>query len=118
MRISLSLGDFSSRERRELALDAIIRIEATPFAGHGLSAVPSDRMPHNLYACLWVEMVIAGLGMALSLTLPKRLEKGLIFPLRLALHAVLNGMTVLLDSIDGTRRYFHNSLLVLSRAGT
>jgi hypothetical protein len=44
--------------------------------------------------------------------------KGLIFPLRLALHAVLNGMAVLLDSINGTGRYFHNSLVVLRKAGT
>jgi len=54
---------------------------------------------------------------ALSLTPPKRLVKGLIFPIRLVLHALLNISALLVDLIDGTRRYFHNSLVVLRKMG-
>ena len=52
---------------------------------------------------------------ALSLTLSKRLVKGLIFPIRLLLHVLLNTSALLVDLIDGTGRYFHNSLVVLRK---
>ena len=52
---------------------------------------------------------------ALSFTLSKRLVKGLIFPIRLPLHALLNIIALLFDQVDGTGRYFHNSLVVLRK---
>ena len=52
---------------------------------------------------------------ALSFTLSKRLVKGLLFPIRLPLQALLNITALLFYQIDGTGRYFHNSLVVLRK---
>jgi SAM-dependent methyltransferase len=52
----------------------------------------------------------------LCLTWPRRLLKGFIFPIRLPLQALLNAIGLLVDSIDGTGQYFHNSLVVLRKA--
>ncbi len=77
------------------------RIESvTTFGGIGSTLA--------LLANTWVDN-------ALSLTWPKRLVKRLIFPIRLPLHALLNVTALLLDQIDGTGRYFHNSLIVLRK---
>jgi hypothetical protein len=54
----------------------------------------------------------------LCFTWARRLTKRLIFPLRLPLHTVLNATALLVDAIDGTERYFHNSLVVLRKADT
>jgi SAM-dependent methyltransferase len=54
----------------------------------------------------------------LCFTFSRRFVKGLIFPLRLPLHAFLNSAALLFDLIDGTGRYFHNSLVVLRKVDT
>ena len=77
--------------------------KVTMFGGLGLTVV--------LMLNTWVDNV-------LCFTLARRLTKGLIFPLRLPLHAVFNATALLVDAIDGTERYFHNSLVVLGKAGT
>jgi SAM-dependent methyltransferase len=51
----------------------------------------------------------------LCFTLLRRLVKGLIFPLRLPLNAFLNVTALFVDWIDGTGRYFHNSMVVLRK---
>jgi SAM-dependent methyltransferase len=77
--------------------------KVTTFGGLGSTVV--------LLLNTWVDNV-------LCFTLARRLVKGLIFPLRLPLHALLNATALLVDSIDGTGRYFHNSLVVLRKADT
>jgi SAM-dependent methyltransferase len=74
--------------------------------------------------------IFGGLGSTLALflntwidntlcfTFSRRLVKGLIFPIRLPLHALLNATALLVDMIDGTGRYFHNSLVVLRKVDT
>jgi SAM-dependent methyltransferase len=51
----------------------------------------------------------------LCFTLSRRLVKALIFPIRLPVQALLNVAALLVDWIDGTGRYFHNSLVVLRK---
>jgi SAM-dependent methyltransferase len=77
--------------------------KVTMFGGLGSSVV--------LLLNTWVDNV-------LCFTLGRRLVKGLVFPIRLPLHALLNATALLVDSIDGTGRYFHNSLVVLRKADT
>jgi SAM-dependent methyltransferase len=59
----------------------------------------------------WVDNV-------LCFTLSRRVLKGLIFPIRLPLQALLNASALLVDLIDGTGRYFHNSFVVLRKGDT
>jgi SAM-dependent methyltransferase len=51
----------------------------------------------------------------LCFTFTRRLVKALIFPIRLPLQAFLNVVALLVDWMDGTGRYFHNSLVVLRK---
>jgi SAM-dependent methyltransferase len=52
----------------------------------------------------------------LCFTFPRRLLKGLIFPIRLPVHALLNAAALLIDWVDRTGGYFHNSLVTLRKA--
>jgi SAM-dependent methyltransferase len=83
----------------------------------------------QLFPCWPIEKVttFGGIGSTLALllntwidnvlcfTLPRRVVKGIIFPILLPLHALLNVTALAVDSIDRTGRYFHNSLVVLRK---
>jgi SAM-dependent methyltransferase len=48
-------------------------------------------------------------------TSARRALKGLLFPIRLLLNPLLNAGALLFDLLDGTGRYFHNSLVELRK---
>jgi SAM-dependent methyltransferase len=51
-------------------------------------------------------------------TFSRRLVKAIILPIRLPFQALLNVAALLIDLMDGTGRYFHNSLVVLRKGDT